>query len=118
MTATRSPDRCGCAFASVTPPCVAQRVCDAEPARQRLRAELGLELRDFADGAAQSELLVGLHDGEASRVVAAVFEALQALDEHGNDVALCDGSDDAAHNLSVLTYLAWVFSWAAANPGS
>src|SRR5881394_19764 len=32
ITATRSPDRWGCAFASVTPPCVAQRVC-ATPSR-------------------------------------------------------------------------------------
>ena len=59
--------------------------------------ELALELRDLADGAAQAELAIRLHDGDAGRVVAAILEALQALDEHGNDVALCDGSDDAAH---------------------
>ena len=104
MTATRSPERCGCAFASVTPPCVAQRVC-ATPSRPAsgCRRELGLELRDLADGAAQAELPVALHDGEAGRVVAAVLEPLQALDEDGDDVALCNGADDAAHDVGVLT---------------
>ncbi len=97
------------------------RVRDAEPARERLRGELRLELRDFAYGAAQAELVIRLHDGEAGRVVAAILEALQALDEHGNDVALCDCSDDAAHSL-MCPYLRlcalWVFSSAAANPES
>ena len=40
-----------------------------------------------------------MNDGEASGVVTAVLEPLQAFDEHGDDVALCNGADDAAHTL-------------------
>ena len=109
--------RVGLGHAAVRRPA---RVRDAEPARERLRLELALELRDLADGAAQAELVVRLHDGEARRVVAAILEAFQALDEHGHDVALCDGSDDAAHSDESLLVarpraLTWVFSWAAAS---
>src|SRR6187549_2884940 len=75
------------------------RVRNAEPAGERFGRELALELRDLADGAAQAELLIALHDREASRVIAAVLEPLQAFDEHGNNVALCNGADDAAHTL-------------------
>jgi hypothetical protein len=36
-------------------------------------------------------------DGDAARVVAAVLEAAQALDQDRNDVAACRRADDAAH---------------------
>src|SRR5262245_15880718 len=41
------------------------RVRDAEPAGERLRRELALEVRDLADGAAEAESLIALHDGKA-----------------------------------------------------
>src|SRR6185369_7753560 len=82
------------------------RMRHAEPAGERLAVELVLELRDLADGAAQAELLVALHDGDAGGVVAAVLEALQALHEHRNDVAFCDCADNAAHSAwSLLGFL-------------
>ena len=40
---------------------------------------------------------LGRMHGHAARVVAAVFEPLQALHEEGNDVARGDRADDAAH---------------------
>ena len=88
--------RVGLGHAAVRGPA---RVRDAEPARERLR------LRACVSSCAtlptvrrKPSLRFALHDGEAGRVVAAVLEPLQALDEHGDDVALCDGADDAAHN--------------------
>ena len=66
-------------------------------AGERLRREFALEVRNLADGAAQAQLRVTLNDGEPGRIVAAVLEPLQAFDEHGDDVALCNGADDAAH---------------------
>jgi hypothetical protein len=60
---------------------------------------LGLQLGDAggAAGAAQAAVLV---HGHAAAVIAAVFEALQAFDEDGDDIALTDRADDAAHGCS------------------
>ena len=74
------------------------RVGDAEPASQRRLRELLLELRDLADGAAQTERVVRLHHGNACRVIAAILEPAQTLDQDGHDVALGDGSYDSAHS--------------------
>jgi len=38
----------------------------------------------------------------AARVVAAVFEALEALDQDRNDVPGADGADDSAHGFRPL----------------
>jgi hypothetical protein len=37
-----------------------------------------------------------------TRVIAPVFQSLQALDEYGNNIALGDRADDAAHGGSFL----------------
>jgi hypothetical protein len=50
-----------------------------------------------AAGAAQFAVLV---HGHAAGVIAAVFQALQAFDQDGNDVAGADGADDATHEIS------------------
>ena len=60
---------------------------------------LGLDLRDQfrhpcrAAGALQATVV----DGHAARVITPVLQPLKALDEDGNDVALGDRADDAAH---------------------
>src|SRR5690606_30372451 len=41
--------------------------------------------------------LAVIDHGDAGRVVAAVFEALEAFDEDGNHIAIRDRADDAAH---------------------
>src|SRR5688500_8332539 len=79
-------------------------VRDAKPPGQGLGRELGLEVRDLADGAAQAELAVALHDGKPGRVVAAVLEPPQTLYEDGDDVPLCNGADDTAHTFESLLH--------------
>src|SRR5690606_10208575 len=78
-------------------------VRDAESAGQCPLGELVLELRDLANRAAEAELTIALQHGHAGRVVAAVLEALQTLDENRDDVAFRDRSDDTAHSSCVLT---------------
>jgi hypothetical protein len=77
------------------------RVGDADVAVQAVRAHEPLE-RCHAPGAPQA-LQLAVHHGDAGRVVAAILEALQSLDEDGNHVAPCDGADDAAHDQSPVT---------------
>jgi hypothetical protein len=63
-----------------------------EATLRHLRVELGDARR--APRAAQFAVLV---DGHAARVVAAVLEPLESLDEDRNDVAGADCADDATH---------------------
>jgi hypothetical protein len=51
----------------------------------------------LAHRADAADMAVGLAHRQARRVIAAIFQALQALDQDGNDVALGDGADDATH---------------------
>ena len=48
-------------------------------------------------GAARAPQRAALMHGHAAAVVAAVLQALQALEQDGNDVAVADRADDAAH---------------------
>ena len=70
-------------------------VCDAGGAAQALAAHLLHQLGD-ALGAARALQAAGV-DGHAAGVIAAVLQALQALDEKGDDVAVRDRGDDATH---------------------
>ena len=87
----------GCAFASVTPPCVAQRVCPSpvvalepfEPARC-------LQVSERADRADVLEAAL-LEERDPGRVVAAVLEALEPLDEQRLALPRTDVSDYPAH---------------------
>src|SRR5881394_886578 len=59
------------------------RVADAILARQRIQRDDVLELRELAGAAAELDGAV-MDDGDACRVVAAVFETAKAVDENGN----------------------------------
>ena len=72
------------------------RVADADRARQRLAAEPRLEVHKLALGAPALDVAVD-QGGDAGRIVAAIFQALQRLDQQGGDRRLADDSDDAAH---------------------
>ena len=95
-TATRSV-ACGCALLSVGRPCVAQRVWPMPilPASGSLR-EPGCQRLQFAFGAAAAELAV-IERGDAGGVVAAVFEALERIDQMAGDRLAPENSDDPAH---------------------
>jgi len=57
-----------------------------------------IEHLHLADRAQPGEVLRAVQDGQAGRVVAAVFEPPQALHQDGDDIAFGDGSDDSAHD--------------------
>src|SRR5690606_14636850 len=70
---------------------------DAELAFERMLRECLVEHLHLADRAHPLELLLRVEHREARRVIAAVFEPPQALDQDGYDIALGDGSDDSTH---------------------
>jgi hypothetical protein len=41
-------------------------------------------------------------EGDAAGIIAAVFQALQALDQDGGDIALGDSANDTAHSYLFL----------------
>ena len=73
------------------------RVPDAVEAVERSDANGFFKISQFARGAPNFELAVVAHDGDARRIVAAVFEALQAVEDQRDDAFRSDVSDDSAH---------------------
>ena len=74
------------------------RVADAVVARDRVQRDDVLEPRELAGAAPQLDGAV-VHDRDARRVVAAVFEPPQPVDEHRDDFLGSDVSDNPAHCL-------------------
>ena len=98
---TRSEvSQCGCAFASVTRPWVAQRVWPMPVEPLQVPVRLGdrvaqvLEVADGVDAADRRRS----RRAKARRVVAAVLEALQALEQKIAALARPDVSNDPAHD--------------------
>ena len=73
------------------------RVADAVVAGERVGADDLLEVRQLAGAAAQVDRAVA-DDRDAGRVVAAVLEPPQPVDEDGHDVLRSDVADDSAHD--------------------
>src|SRR5690606_24683471 len=71
-------------------------VADAEHAVEALGEGRLLHLRHAA-GAAHPAHAVRIGDGDAGRVIAAVLQALEALDQDRNHIAIRDRANDAAH---------------------
>ena len=72
-------------------------VRDADLAARGRLVDRILQRLHLADGADALQLVRAVQDGHTGRVIAAVFEAAQSFHQDGDDVALCDGSDDATH---------------------
>jgi hypothetical protein len=70
-------------------------VGDAGAAFKLVVGDLFLQL-GHARGAARALEAAGIHR-DAARVITAVFKALQALHQDGNDISCRNGSNDAAH---------------------
>ena len=68
-----------------------------------------LEVRELAGAAAKVDLAVA-DDGDAGRIVAAVFEPPQPVDEDRDDLLRADVSDDPAHADESFTRGLWTFS--------
>jgi hypothetical protein len=71
-------------------------VGDAGARSNAVRRHVGFQLRN-ARRAARAAQFAALVHGHAAAVVATVFQALEALQQDGNDVALADRADDATH---------------------
>ena len=71
-------------------------VADADRARERIAHELGLEILEFALGAPPLQTAV-LQGRNAGRVVAAIFESLQRLDDRPGDRPPPQHAHYAAH---------------------
>ena len=61
------------------------RVADAVDAVERRDADRFFEIAQLARGAADFELAVVADDGDAGRIVAAIFEAAQAIQNQRHD---------------------------------
>ena len=71
-------------------------VADADGARQRLAGEPRFEIAQLALGAPARQLAV-LERGDAGGIVAAVFEALERIDQLRRDRLTAENSDNPAH---------------------
>jgi hypothetical protein len=73
------------------------RVGDAERTREWIgRNRLG-QTRDLAEFAPPIEPARVIEHGQARRVISAIFEPTQPLQQDGRNRALSDGTDDSAH---------------------
>ena len=98
-TTTMRPvqSRCGWAFSSVGRPCVAQRVWPMpySPSSGLPASDL-LEPRQLAGAAPQLDRAVADHR-DARRVIAAILEPPQPVDQDREDLLVADVTDDPAH---------------------
>ena len=92
----------GCAFRSFGRPWVAQRVW-ARPiaACGRPVGERRLEVAELAGPLLDEQVAVVVDERDAGRVVAAVLEAREALDQDGPGLTRSDVADDPAHAVRV-----------------
>ena len=72
-------------------------VADADTAFERRRFQPGFEIDQLALGAAAVEMAV-FDRGDAGRIIAAIFEPLQRVDDQGRDGLLADDADNSAHS--------------------
>ena len=77
------------------------RVADAVVAGERVGDDHVLEVRQLAGAAPQVDRAVA-DDRDAGRVVAAIFELPQPVDQHRHDVLRSDVADDPAHSAILL----------------
>ena len=96
-TTDTSSVMCGWALASIGLPWVAQRVWPMPVSpMQRLALEPLLEIAQLAFGAPPAELAV-LDGGDAGRIVAAIFQPLQRVDQLFSNRTFAEDANDAAH---------------------
>jgi hypothetical protein len=77
------------------------RVRDADVAGQARRLRLRVQFGHARYGTGALENAVA-HHGHAAGVIATVFQAAQAFDQDGNDIAVRDRPNDATHVLNPL----------------
>ncbi len=73
------------------------RVSDAVDAFERSDADRLFEIAQFSRRAADFQLAVVAHDGDAGGVVSAVFEAPEPVQDQRHNALRADIADDSAH---------------------
>ena len=115
-TTTMRPvqSRCGWAFSSVGRPCVAQRVWPTpyRPSTGSSRIAFS-RLIELPRRSPQRDAL-GADERHAGGVVAAVFHAPQAVEQHRDDRLRADVSDDSAHDVCSRSFRGVLASGGAA----
>ena len=76
------------------------RVADAVRAVQRVHPDDFFQVAQFARSAANGELIVPIQHRDSGRIVAAIFQPLQAVQNDGDRFPVPDVSDNSAHVLS------------------
>ena len=71
-------------------------VADADAAGQRVGLQQRFQIGQLALGAAALDPAIH-QGGDAGRVIAAIFQPTQSLDQRRGDLALANDADDAAH---------------------
>ena len=74
-------------------------VADADGAGERLARQQRFEVAELALGATARDVAVGQR-GDARRIVAAIFEALQPVEQQRGHRRLADDAEDAAHAMA------------------
>src|SRR5262249_54020374 len=78
------------------------RVTDAVVAGDRVVVDGIFERRELAGASSQLDISV-VHDRHAGRVIAAIFEAPQSVDQNRDDLFGADIADDPAHIVSFFS---------------
>ncbi|RMM24772.1 hypothetical protein ALQ81_05582 [Pseudomonas syringae pv. pisi] len=73
------------------------RVGDAQTADQRLAGKCLFQLTDLAGATTALKDAFVAEDCHARAVIAAVFKALEALEQNGRDITFSNGADDSTH---------------------
>jgi hypothetical protein len=88
----------------------------AQKAAQRIGPELVFEFGHLADRLAEPDGLVAAENGDARRVIAAILEAPETLDQYWNDISFGDCADDSTHEVLLLVLLVSSFLSVASSP--
>ena len=93
---------CGCALIQFGAPCVAQRVCAMPKVPVTGSLLMTASSSEILPGALRTWRPLAVTSATPARVVAAVFEALEALEEEGRSGTRADVADYSAHMLGRL----------------
>src|SRR3954468_19557837 len=80
------------------------RVADSISAVERLQSNGLFKVAQLAFGTANRQRALFINDGNARRVIAAIFQFAKPVENHPNDLLVTNVADDSAH----LTSLFWM----------
>ncbi len=82
-------------------------VADAVGAIERVDADGFFEVAEFAGGAADGEVVLAVHDGDAGGIITAIFEAPQAVEDDRNGFTATDIANNPTHRVRIAKCGGW-----------